>query len=54
MNRIEDTEQQRGKLIMMQILNFNPNVNETYLYLVLYYMRPSERFICMFLKLFDL
>ena len=35
MNRIECIERQKGKLIMMQILNFNPNVTESYLYHVL-------------------
>jgi len=52
MNRIEDIEWQKGKLIMMQILNFIPNVTESYLYLVL--CEISERFVCTFLKLFDL
>jgi hypothetical protein len=44
MNGIEDIEWQKGKLIMMQILNFNPTVTESYLYLVLY--DTSDRFVC--------
>jgi len=54
MSRIENIEWHKGKLIMMQILNFNPNVTALYLYYVLYYMRRSERLVCTFLKLFDL
>jgi hypothetical protein len=54
MSRTEDIERQKGKLIMMQIVNFNPDVTALYLYYVLYCMRRSERLICTFLKLFDL
>jgi hypothetical protein len=54
MSKIEDIERQKGKLIMMQILNFSPNVTALYLYYVLCCMRRSEILVCTFLKLFDL